>query len=305
MSSKSENKSKIRIDVDGDYSSILYTTEDQQTKVKNVLTSNLASIFAEASKEVTVKSIEILPPSLRIKIETSKSTILGFEIPEHVGRMRFHPSVYRRWYDRLEDKPFDVEIEADADVDPDKVPREFKFYADPKCGPVSFSYDYEEGITDRSSRLIESFDSVFPGGLSFIVLTKVGTNEWRVGSSSFYQYALGGPLTDLSTPVYRWPGTNVFTEANNVCIGNIGTMKVNDLSKTGYLPWMFYNGVSNNDLEAGKINKEFCEDVRVYPYDIFRSLIVDSENPPKPYPKDALIRIGTLNDVITQLKSRS
>lgn len=140
--------------------------------------------------------------------------------------------------------------------------------------------------TQKGSKKIE-VKTVIPWGLTFIEFKDTPEGlQW----TKFYQLAMKGPLINGETDLYVWPGSNVY-DGHNCCIGKIDIPKLNGIEQTGGLPFIFYNGVNNDDLSGGKFTSFKGEDGKTiqYPVDLYAThLVVKDGVAPKPFPYDIL-----------------
>lgn len=150
----------------------------------------------------------------------------------------------------------------------------------------------------RDSNDIERIKSVWPWGITFIEFNKTPEGyRW----STFYQFGLKGAITGIDTQMFVWPGSNVYG-GHNCCIGEINIPKLRDISQTGGLPFIFYNGVSNRDLQENRFN-DFNEGSHKIdtPYKLYKDVLqVKDGQMPKPFPYNIMISAKTIKSFLEE-----
>ena len=171
-----------------------------------------------------------------------------------------------------------------------------------KCGDkVIVGYEFPERAAKMPFKDHDDdfmFDSVWPWGITFIEFSETPEGlAW----STFYQFGLKGPITTLDTMMYTWPGSNVFGD-HHCCIGDIRVPKIKSVEQTGGLPFIFYNGVSNRDLQDKRFAEFTTEDKKRIkrPFDLYDYLQGKDGAPPKPFPYDIMINAKTLRSFLTE-----
>lgn len=166
---------------------------------------------------------------------------------------------------------------------------------------VIVGYEFPERVAKipfcENNKNIE-LDSVWPWGITFIEFSDTPEGlQW----STFYQFGLKGPITNLDNMMYQWPGSNVYG-GHNCCIGSIKVPKIKNIEQTGGLPYIFYNGISNRDLSENRF-VAFKDDkgkTITSPFALYSYLKVESGQQPKPFPYDIMINAKTVRSFLTE-----
>jgi len=223
----------IIADILGDNVKVEYPVSGGARVSKNLSLDSFCTIM---SNNVTKKNAtKIYPIGLRVKAENENNIIVGYEIMEHVGEMKFQ-----------NDEP-----------------------------------------RGRGPGSVLAFNSVWPNAMTFVEFRK-GANGFSL--YKFYQFALKSPITSLSDTLFVWPGSNVFS-GHDVCIGNIRVDSIQTIEESASMPFLFYNGVSNNDLTGDKFTPfkpEGSSDTINHPHVLYRYLEVKDGQEPKKFPYDIL-----------------
>ena len=172
-----------------------------------------------------------------------------------------------------------------------------------KCGDrVIVGYEFPERVAKMpfsfNNEKIE-LESVFPWGMTFVEFSDTPEGlQW----DTFYQFGLKGPLISLDNMMYVWPGSNVF-QSHKCCIGNIKVPKIKSIEPTAGLPFLFYNGVSNNDLSDKRFvpfTPEGGTERISSPIELYRHLSVENGKNPKPFPYDIMINAKSLKSFLSE-----
>lgn len=108
--------------------------------------------------------------------------------------------------------------------------------------PLTNDFKYHRRST---SNITVVKDVPYPRGLTILRLRRSST---QYHLHDVYQFALAGPVNNLSAPLYYWPFSNMY-EDGRVCIGE--TRRVfPTLESTAGFPQYIYIGTGNDDLSA-------------------------------------------------------
>lgn len=239
------NNEHILIDILGENVKVDYPSVGTRRAVKELTLDSLCKIMSKSTESKQVK--KIYPIGLRVKAENTNRIMVGYEVLEHVGDMKFR----------------------------------------------------KEDTNSRDENSVMSFNSVWPNGMTFIEFER-GSDGLRC--LKFYQFSLMSPVTSLTDQLYVWPGSNVFDRPDyNICIGHISVDKIQSIEESGNLPFLFYNGISNNDLTSGKFNPytpEGSKERITHPHVLYRYLEVKDGVEPKPFPYEILKQALTINEFL-------